>query len=280
MAKKKNKKRSKHPANKSDKEKEDAVTKNEGSVVNSSLSEEINTGYTASDGISTALSKDTGDSKVASDCQDDNHDIDAGDFLGDIDMSCPVASEDVANNDQTRSEIYKDVEGSEDGKEVVGIEHLERDPKKDIVEKESQEKAEPSHNDRSDQQVSVSLRVTKEEALAMFTPLLNADIGDTISDQNSLNAKSADHQTSYEDTVALITTIEKNVSDNSPSKSDDPWSSFDSGDRKRPQSAVVVEEQETKRTFLFTNIWNWLMDRSCWKRKSSKEYRASGIPAL
>ena len=270
MTKKKNKKKNKSkPANIGDKDKEDDVMKNQDGVVNASLAEERNALNAAVDEISTSALKDVEDSKAASDGKEENNENDAGDFLGDIDMSLPGTSEDISDQDKKRSGIDQGVESSRDGNEVVEIEHL-KDSEKEINEKKvKQETVDPSYNNRSYEQNSCSLRITKEEALTMMMPLLSEDIGGAMADESNSEKQLVEgSQTSYEDTVALISTIEKSVSNNTPSKSeDDPWSSFDRGHPK-PQSAVVVEEHETKSTFLLCgNIWNWLMDRSCWRRK-------------
>ena len=131
----------------------------------------------------------------------------------------------------------------------------------------------------------------KEAPDKMLAPLLGEGLQEKVTDQSDSTKQPPERKASYEDTVALITTIENNipkgsplkpdeasyvdtaalisnieksVEKGSPRKSDDPWISFDSGNKSK--SLSEVEELEQKRKPLDEVIWHWISVRVCCKR--------------
>ena len=113
----------------------------------------------------------------------------------------------------------------------------------------------------------ISIQVSEAEISAMHMPLLSGSIlkSQDLTDKvaTDLNDKPVKRHVSFEETSALITTIEDGVKQNKGSKlkSDDPWSSFDTRDGKKSKSVVVIEENSL-------GIWDWVMERTCCKRRN------------
>jgi len=117
----------------------------------------------------------------------------------------------------------------------------------------------------------------------ILTPLLGKGLQEKVTDQSDSTTQPLERKASYEDTVALIATIENNVSKGSPLKPDkasyvdtvaliskieetvDKGSHLKSDDNKSKPLAEV-KELEHQRNPLNEVIWHWISERMCCKR--------------
>jgi hypothetical protein len=191
---------------------------------------------------STAAAAVTEDTKFPSNLDKGNDGIDDAssfDFVEDVDMGSGFAA-------------------SRDAMVIEKNDELTKDIKHELEEAGEVNQVLDNQNDAG------TFNAALNEETTMTTPLLNQDISHQI-EGTSLKKPV---EGSYEDTVALISTIEEGVKKGQPLNSDDPWSSFDSTNDNKSKSVIVVEEYEPKRKLFCNNLWNWLLERSCWKKKT------------